>query len=145
MALQNYMMRGGPDWSARWLLGLWFAVFFEPINLWVGFLGSGKRWTGLFGFIIFRKKSITWRSCDYFRSVERRSCIEVGWYGYQIDPYCFHKPFPFMSELLKVYKTSILVFKDRAKYMMGEFRWQKYCKGYHLNILPTSWFCIIRL
>ena len=30
---------------------------------------------------------------------------------------------------LKVYKTSILVFKDRAKYMMGEFRWQKYCKG----------------
>lgn len=30
---------------------------------------------------------------------------------------------------LKIYKTSILVFKDREKYMKGEFRWQRYCKG----------------
>lgn len=30
---------------------------------------------------------------------------------------------------IKIYKTSILVFKDREKYMRGEFRWQRYCKG----------------
>merc|ERR1711990_902497 len=38
---------------------------------------------------------------------------------------------------LKVYKTSILVFKDRAKYMTGEFRWQKYCKGNPRKMVAT--------
>jgi len=38
---------------------------------------------------------------------------------------------------LKVYKTSILVFKDRAKYMAGEFRWQKYCKGNPRKMVAT--------
>jgi len=38
---------------------------------------------------------------------------------------------------IKVYKTSILVFKDRAKYMMGEFRWQKYCKGNPRKMVAT--------
>lgn len=30
---------------------------------------------------------------------------------------------------IKIYKTSILVFKDRARYVTGEFRWRRgYCK-----------------
>lgn len=30
---------------------------------------------------------------------------------------------------IKIYKTSILVFKDRARYVSGEFRWRRgYCK-----------------
>ena len=38
---------------------------------------------------------------------------------------------------LKIYKTSILVFKDREKYMKGEYRWQRYCKGNPRKMVAT--------
>jgi len=38
---------------------------------------------------------------------------------------------------LKIYKTSILVFKDREKYMRGEYRWQRYCKGNPRKMVAT--------
>ncbi|CBY11937.1 unnamed protein product [Oikopleura dioica] len=38
---------------------------------------------------------------------------------------------------IKIYKTSILVFKDREKYMRGEFRWQRYCKGNPRKMVAT--------
>ena len=38
---------------------------------------------------------------------------------------------------LKIYKTSILVFKDREKYMRGEHRWQSYCKGNPRKMVAT--------
>merc|ERR1719223_1224358 len=38
---------------------------------------------------------------------------------------------------IKIYKTSILVFKDREKYMRGEFRWQRYCKSNPRKMVAT--------
>ena len=38
---------------------------------------------------------------------------------------------------LKVYKTSILVFKDRDKYVAGEFRFQRYCKSNPRKMVRT--------
>lgn len=37
-----------------------------------------------------------------------------------------------LDRAVKIYKTSILVFKDRDKYVNGEFRFRHgYCKGCH--------------
>lgn len=38
---------------------------------------------------------------------------------------------------VKVYKTSILVFKDRDKYVSGEFRFQRYCKSNPRKMVRT--------
>lgn len=38
---------------------------------------------------------------------------------------------------LKVYKTSILVFKDRDQYVSGEFRFQRYCKSNPRKMVRT--------
>lgn len=38
---------------------------------------------------------------------------------------------------LKVYKTSILVFKDREQYVSGEFRFQRYCKSNPRKMVRT--------
>jgi RIO kinase 1 len=38
---------------------------------------------------------------------------------------------------LKVYKTSILVFKDREQYVTGEFRFQRYCKSNPRKMVRT--------
>ena len=36
---------------------------------------------------------------------------------------------------IKIYKTSILVFKDREKYVSGEYRWRKgYCEYFRKNL-----------
>ncbi|CUG89544.1 Hypothetical protein, putative, partial [Bodo saltans] len=38
---------------------------------------------------------------------------------------------------VKVYKTSILVFKDREQYVAGEFRFQRYCKSNPRKMVRT--------
>jgi RIO kinase 1 len=38
---------------------------------------------------------------------------------------------------IKVYKTSILIFKDREQYVAGEFRFQRYCKGNPRKMVRT--------
>ena len=41
-----------------------------------------------------------------------------------------------LDRAVKIYKTSILVFKDRDKYVTGEFRFRHgYCKGDCLLLL----------
>eukprot|EP00758_Cryptobia_borreli_P017999 Tbor_TRINITY_DN6299_c0_g1::TRINITY_DN6299_c0_g1_i1::g.1751::m.1751/K07178/RIOK1; RIO kinase 1 len=41
------------------------------------------------------------------------------------------------SAAVKVYKTSILGFKDRDQYVSGEFRFQRYCKGNPRKMVRT--------
>lgn len=41
------------------------------------------------------------------------------------------------ASAVKVYKTSILVFKDREQYVAGEFRFQRYCKSNPRKMVRT--------
>lgn len=38
---------------------------------------------------------------------------------------------------LKIFKTSILVFRDRDQYVNGEFRFQRYCKSNPRKMVRT--------
>ena len=44
---------------------------------------------------------------------------------------------------LKIYKTSILVFKDRDKYVTGEFRLIKYFTAIHVYLKQVLWIILI--
>ena len=51
-----------------------------------------------------------------------------------------------IDRAVKIYKTSILVFKDRDKYVNGEFRFRHgYCKGWYCKYFITVKVFVLRI